>query len=86
MERRKESYNLRRKQLQANPSLFISKTRLSVRNLPLNLDDKGLKALVISALDRFKSEVKEGRRQHLTEKEKEEGWDKKLRVVQVTFY
>ncbi|KAJ9066832.1 RNA recognition motif-containing protein [Entomophthora muscae] len=82
LERRKDSYNLRRKQLQANPSLFISKTRLSVRNLPLDLDDKGLRALVVSALDRFKAEVREGRRQHLTDKEKEEGWDKKLRVVQ----
>ncbi|KAI0244823.1 RNA recognition motif-containing protein [Massospora cicadina] len=82
LERRKASYDLRRKQLQANPSLFISKTRLSVRNLPLDLDDKGLKALVISALDYFKSEVRDGRRQHLSDKEKEEGWDKKLRIVQ----
>lgn len=82
VERRLASYNFRRKQLDSNPSLFVSKTRISVRNLPLDVDDKALKTLAIRAFSLFKQEVKDGVRQPLTPKEREEGWDKKLRIVQ----
>lgn len=65
LERRLASFSQRKSQLAANPSLFISKTRLSVRQLPLFCTDRMLKRLAIHAIKSFKAEVSEGKRKDL---------------------
>ncbi|CAO1625472.1 unnamed protein product [Parajaminaea phylloscopi] len=65
LERRLASFSQRKSQLAANPSLFISKTRLSVRQLPLFCTDRTLKRLAIHAIKSFKAEVAAGTRTDL---------------------
>lgn len=65
LERRLASFSQRKTQLSANPSLFISKTRLSVRQLPLFCTDRTLKRLAIHAIKSFKSEAAAGQREDL---------------------
>ena len=55
--------------LQSNPSLFVSKTRLSVRQLPVFVSDRALKRLGIHAIRAFEDEVKSGVRHALSEDE-----------------
>ncbi|PPQ96919.1 hypothetical protein CVT26_005905, partial [Gymnopilus dilepis] len=66
IERRTSSFNARRALLKSNPSLFISKTRLSVRQIPIFVTERMLKRLVIHAIKAFNKEVKEGSRTGLT--------------------
>ncbi|KAK0554437.1 RNA recognition motif-containing protein [Tilletia horrida] len=68
-ERRLDEFGRRKSQLERNPSLFVSKTRLSVRQLPLFVTSKTLKRLAIHAVKSFKAEVKEGSRPTLDEDE-----------------
>jgi len=63
------SYNARRTLLRSNPSLYISKTRLSVRQLPLWASERVLKRLATHAVRIFESEVKSGSRQPLADDE-----------------
>ncbi|KAL1679801.1 hypothetical protein EV122DRAFT_289395 [Schizophyllum commune] len=72
LERRTNSYNARRKLLQSNPSLYISRTRLSVRQLPLFATERMLKRLAMHAVRAFEDEVKAGQREALTADELEE--------------
>lgn len=53
-----------------NPNFFVSKTRLAVRNLPKNLDDKKLKNVFIEAILASPAAA-------------QEGFNKKIRVKQV---
>lgn len=69
IDRRLASFSQRRAQLAANPSLYISKTRLSVRQLPLFCTDRTLKRLAIHAIKAFKSEALAGTRKNLDEDE-----------------
>ncbi|KAF8884427.1 hypothetical protein CPB84DRAFT_1838033 [Gymnopilus junonius] len=46
IERRTSSFNARRALLKSNPSLYISKTRLSVRQIPIFVTERMLKRLV----------------------------------------
>lgn len=71
-EKRMRSFGIRRAQLGANPSLHVSKTRLSVHQLPLFVTDKLLKHLALHALKSFGHEVKNGEREDLTAEEKED--------------
>ncbi|KAI9295352.1 RNA-binding domain-containing protein [Neoconidiobolus thromboides FSU 785] len=82
IKRRQESYKARKDQMQSNPSLFISKTRLAVRNLPLEIDDRKLKTIAHSAVDKFKAQVQKKLRDPLSKDEMKEGWDKKPMVTQ----
>jgi nucleolar protein 4 len=66
VERRTASFNARRALLKSNPSLFISKSRLSVRHIPLFVTERLLKRLAIHAVRAFEDEVKEGERPGLT--------------------
>ncbi|TRX91208.1 hypothetical protein FHL15_007813 [Xylaria flabelliformis] len=66
---REQSAAQRKKLIQSNPSLHISLTRLAVRNMPRNLDSKGLKALAREAVVGFASDVKAGLRQPLSKEE-----------------
>ncbi|KAI9063670.1 RNA-binding domain-containing protein [Trametes sanguinea] len=69
VEKRTQSFNARRALLRSNPSLFVSRTRLSVRQLPLFVTERMLKRLGIHAVRAFEAEVKEGKREPLTEDE-----------------
>ncbi|KAI0424650.1 hypothetical protein F5Y09DRAFT_323769 [Xylaria sp. FL1042] len=70
---REQSVAQRKKLIQSNPSLHISLTRLAVRNIPRNLDSKGLKALAREAVVGFASDVKANRRQPLSKEENARG-------------
>lgn len=69
MEVREKSYKLRVQQLNKNPSLHLSLTRLAVRNLPRAMTGKALKALGRKAVVEFATEVKNGLRQPLSKEE-----------------
>ncbi|KAF7442469.1 RNA-binding protein [Pyrenophora tritici-repentis] len=66
---REESATMRRKQIQENPSLHLSLTRLSVRNIPRSITSKDLKQLARSAVVGFAADAKEGKRQKLNKEE-----------------
>lgn len=69
MEVRDKSYKLRIDQLNKNPSLHLSLTRLAVRNIPRSMNSKALKALGRQAVVNFATEVKQGLRQPLSKEE-----------------
>ncbi|GMF03732.1 unnamed protein product [Ambrosiozyma monospora] len=66
---REKSYNLRVQQLNKNPSLHLSMTRLAIRNLPRAMNEKALKALGRKAVVEFATEVKDGKRHGLNREE-----------------
>ncbi|PWY98767.1 RNA-binding domain-containing protein [Testicularia cyperi] len=70
VEKRLQSFQVRKAQMGANPSLFVSKTRLSVRSLPLFVSDRMLKRLAIHSIKAFALEVKGGQREDLDDDEK----------------
>ncbi len=70
VEKRLQSFQVRKAQMGANPSLFVSKTRLAVRSLPLFVSDRMLKRLAIHAIKTFGSEVRAGEREDLDADEK----------------
>ncbi|CAI5757525.1 unnamed protein product [Candida verbasci] len=69
LELREKSYKLRVQQLNKNPTLHLSLTRLAIRNLPRAMNAKALKALGRKAVVQFATEVKEGKRQQLSKEE-----------------
>jgi nucleolar protein 4 len=70
---RENSAKQRKKLIESNPSLHLSLTRLAIRNLPSNLDSKGLKALAREAVVGFAKNVKEGLREPLSKEENARG-------------
>lgn len=69
LEMREKSFKLRVQQLNKNPSLHLSFTRLAIRNLPRAMNPKALKALGRKAVVQFATEVKEEKRQPLSKEE-----------------
>ncbi|EGW35020.1 uncharacterized protein SPAPADRAFT_69369 [Spathaspora passalidarum NRRL Y-27907] len=69
LELREKSYKLRVQQLNKNPTLHLSLTRLAIRNLPRAMNSKALKALGRKAVVSFATEVKEEKRQPLSKEE-----------------
>ena len=65
VEKRQASFNARKTLLRSNPSLYISKTRLSIRQLPLFVTDRTLKRLAIHAVRVFDDEVSRSEREAL---------------------
>ncbi|CAG8737638.1 15913_t:CDS:2, partial [Acaulospora colombiana] len=65
LEKRINSYNQRRALLRTNPSLFVSKTRLSIRQIPTFVSERSLKRLALHAIQQFDKEVEEGDREGL---------------------
>ncbi|KAG8918997.1 RNA recognition motif-containing protein, partial [Tulasnella sp. 417] len=65
------SYDQRRSTLRSNPALYISRTRLSVRNLPRFVTERCLKHLGIHAVKTFSEEVKGGEREGVSKDEAE---------------
>ena len=66
---RESSLKQRKTLIESNPSLHLSLTRLSVRNIPRTITSKDLKALARQAVVGFATDVKEGRRQPLSKEE-----------------
>lgn len=66
---REASAKQRQKLIQSNPSLHLSLTRLSVRNVPRSITSKDLKALARQAIVGFAEDVKGGKRQQLSKEE-----------------
>lgn len=69
LEIRQKSYDLRKQQLNKNPSLNLSLTRLAIRNLPRAMSEKALKALGRKAVVEFAKGVVEKKRQPLSKEE-----------------
>lgn len=65
------SYDQRRSTLRSNPALYISQTRLSVRNLPRFVTERCLRHLGIHAMKAFNEEVKAGERDGVSKDEVE---------------
>lgn len=59
--------------LRSNPSLHLSLTRLSIRNLPRSINSKDLKALAREAVVNFAKDVKSGARKSLSKEEESRG-------------
>ncbi|KAF2143609.1 uncharacterized protein K452DRAFT_267824 [Aplosporella prunicola CBS 121167] len=70
---REASAKQRKQLVESNPSLHLSLTRLSVRNLPRSITSKDLKQLAREAVVGFAKDVKEGKRQRLSREELERG-------------
>ncbi|KAK4165417.1 putative nucleolar protein [Cladorrhinum sp. PSN259] len=66
---REQSAKQRKKLIESNPALHLSLTRLAVRNIPNNIDSKGLKALAREAVVGFAKDVKEGKRAPISKEE-----------------
>jgi nucleolar protein 4 len=69
VQKRADSYNARRALLGSNPSLYVSKTRLSVRQIPTFVTERMLKHLATHAMQAFDEEVASGNRTGLSEEE-----------------
>ena len=69
VEKRQASFNARKALLRSNPSLYISKTRLSIRQIPLFVTDRTLKKLALYAVRAFNDEVKSAEREALARSE-----------------
>ncbi|KIK98638.1 hypothetical protein PAXRUDRAFT_823683 [Paxillus rubicundulus Ve08.2h10] len=66
LEKRTNSFNARRTMLRSNPSLYVSKTRLSIRQIPLFVTERVIKRLAIHSVREFNAEVKKGLRAGLS--------------------
>jgi len=72
---RQDSAKQRQALIRSNPSLHLSLTRLSVRNLPRVVTSKDLKELARRAVVGFATDVKAGKRQPLSKEEVARGGD-----------
>ncbi|KAH7338464.1 hypothetical protein B0J17DRAFT_695265 [Rhizoctonia solani] len=66
---RQAAFDSRKALLRSNPSLYVSRTRISVRRLPLWASERVLKRLAIHAMREFEAEVSRGERDPLTRDE-----------------
>lgn len=66
MDARQSSFDARKSLLRSNPSLYISRTRLSIRQIPLYVTDGMLKRLANYAIREFDRDVKGGHQKPLT--------------------
>ena len=69
LQKRADSYNARRALLGSNPLLYVSKTRLSIRQIPTFVTERMLKRLATHAIQAFDEEVVSGSRTGLSEEE-----------------
>ena len=70
---REDSARQRQSLMKSNPSLHLSLTRLSIRNIPRTLTSKDLKALAREAVVGFAKDVKQGDRRPLSKEELSRG-------------
>ena len=71
---REDSAKQRQSLTRSNPTLHLSLTRLSVRNLPRSVTSKDLKALAREAVVGFARDVKAGARRQLFERRNVARW------------
>ncbi|KAJ3030256.1 UNVERIFIED_CONTAM: RNA recognition motif-containing protein [Siphonaria sp. JEL0065] len=92
LSRRQKSYTERKRLLATNPNLYLSRTRLSIRNLGLKVTEDSLKRAGILCVKRFWEEVKGRKRKGLEEEVLEEekaeghkppGLDRSVKVAKV---
>jgi nucleolar protein 4 len=76
---REASAKQRKTLIESNPSLHLSLTRLSVRNLPRTITSKDLKQLAVQGLVGFARDVKDGKRQKLNREELNRGGEEDKR-------
>merc|ERR1711939_1120377 len=69
---RQQSFEARRGLLRTNPALYISRTRLAIRQIPLFVNERMLRRLAGWAIKAFNNDVKQGRRSKLTLEELKE--------------
>jgi len=69
MNARQSSFDARKALLRSNPGLYISRTRLSIRQIPLYVSDGMMKRLANYALKAFDQEVRAGHQKPLTQDE-----------------
>lgn len=69
LSKRHASYVQRKKMITENPNLFISKTRLSVRNLGRNITDHMLRVVGRLGVDRYWKQIEAGLRSDVLEPE-----------------
>ncbi|KAF1810412.1 RNA-binding domain-containing protein [Eremomyces bilateralis CBS 781.70] len=79
---REASAKQRKKLLDSNPSLFLSLTRLSVRNIPRNVNSSDLKTLARQAVVGFAKDVKEDLRERLSKEELARGGEEMKQAEQ----
>ena len=72
---REDSARQRQSLMKTNPSLHLSLTRLSIRNIPRSITSKDLKALAREAVVGFAKDVKAGSRAQLSREELARGGD-----------
>lgn len=72
---RDDSAKQRQALIKSNPSLHLSLTRLSIRNIPRSITSKELKALAREAVVGFAKDVKSGNRRQLSKEELARGGD-----------
>ncbi|KAJ1718464.1 RNA recognition motif-containing protein [Coemansia erecta] len=77
-----KEYGVRKNQILKNPNLYMSKTRLSIHNIPRSIEEPALRSAAMSAISKFKQEIKDDKRKPLSADEMAEGWDKLPRLVQ----
>lgn len=77
---REASLKQRKTLIEGNPSLALSLTRLSVRNIPRSIDSKQLKALAREAVVGFATELKQGKRTRLSHEELERGGEDMIKA------
>lgn len=70
---REDSAKQRQSLIRSNPTLHLSLTRLSIRNLPRSVTSKDLKALAREAVVGFAKDVKSGLRKQLSKEELSRG-------------
>lgn len=79
---REASARQRKALIESNPSLSLSLTRLSVRNVPRTIGSKELKALAREAVVGFATDVKAGTRQPISKEELARGGEEMLAAEQ----
>lgn len=72
---REESYKQRQNFIKKNPTLHLSLTRLSIRNIPRHVTSKDLKQLARQAVVGFATDVNKGLRQPLSKEEQQRSSD-----------
>ncbi|KAF2722721.1 RNA-binding domain-containing protein [Polychaeton citri CBS 116435] len=75
---REASAKQRKQLIESNPSLHLSLTRLSIRNLPRSVDSKQLKELARKSVVGFAQDVNAGKRQRLSKEEVSRGGDEMI--------
>ncbi|EKG16590.1 hypothetical protein MPH_06171 [Macrophomina phaseolina MS6] len=70
---REASLRQRKQLIESNPSLSMSLTRLSIRNIPRSVTSKDLKQLARQAIVGFAKDLKEGKRSPLSQEELRRG-------------